>query len=308
MKNRAWKLLLAALCAAACSPQVYPLYMDVRKPSVSGVDLMGKNIGIVYLDGRNQVDSLFDRQVASSFARTLEEDYFGGSEQVGIFRTPGADSLTLSGAHSLVMETGSDVLFVLSSRLGLPSPGTNQAAQGKASWDSAYVCPVALPVQTTLWVYDSMGEDKIRTYNGSTVVRAQVYNDGTATPDALSGKVYGSLAPQSEDIGERISRRFLSQWQTESFSFYYYDSPEWIDALEKAAGGQFAGAIDIWGRLIQRGNAQRRACACFNIAQAFFLMGDYTFSESWLDEAEKLENVALGDSLRKRLKVRLEKL
>ena len=45
-------ILAAVLLTAACSPQVYPLYMDVRNPSSSGLNLARKEISIVYRDGR----------------------------------------------------------------------------------------------------------------------------------------------------------------------------------------------------------------------------------------------------------------
>ena len=297
--------ILALTLCAACSPQVYPLYLDVRQPSASGLSLAGKNISVVYMDGTTRVDSLFDRQVASSLARKLEEDYFGGSEQVGLFRIPQADSVSVDLMHSLVMETEGDVVFVLSSKLGVPEPENNQAVSNATSPDSAYVCPVAVPVKTQLYVYDSMGEDKVLPYAGSAVLRARVYNNGMVTSDGLRTLSLYSLSPEAEHVGQNISRRFLSQWNTESFSFYYYDSDNWIDGIVKIYEGKMAEAVDIWAPLVKKGNAQSRACACYNMAQTFYLLGDYALSTRWLDEAEKLENVSLAAGLRKRLSAHL---
>ena len=64
----------AALALAACSPQVYPLYLEVRQPSSSGLDLSRKTMGIVYMDSDSPADSTFDRSAASALARALEED------------------------------------------------------------------------------------------------------------------------------------------------------------------------------------------------------------------------------------------
>ena len=75
MKHRLTWILAAALMAAACSPRVYPLQMVVRQPSTSGLTLVGKNAAIVYMDGANTTDSLFDRHVASALARSLEDSY-----------------------------------------------------------------------------------------------------------------------------------------------------------------------------------------------------------------------------------------
>ena len=234
-------IVAAALLATACSPQVYSLYLDVRGPSSSGLTLAGKNISVVYMDGTTQVDSLFDRQVASSLARSLEADYFDGQEVVGVFRTPAADSVSLDLMHSLVMETEGDVVFVLSSNLGLPAPETNQVVAKATSVDSAFVCPVAVPVRTQLYVYDSMGEDKVLPYKGSAVLRPLVYNNGALTEDGLKSLALRSMSGEAEEVGARISTRFLSTWTTESFSFYYFnnttmDDP-WVYALTHALDG-----------------------------------------------------------------------
>ena len=303
-------ILAAALAVSACSPQIYSMYLDVRHPSPSGITLSGKDISIVYMDGTTQVDSLFDRQVASSLARQLEADYFNGQEKVGIYRIPSADTVTLDRMHSLVMETEGDVVFLLQSKLGEPTLETNQPVAGAASLDSAFICPALVPVKLQLNVYDSMGEDKVHNYNGSAVLRTQVYNSGILTDDGLKALSLKSMDAQADKVGERVSTRFLSNWITESFGFYYYDpsaSDIWVDALVKVLDGELTSAVDKWGLLVKSGSAQKRACACYNIAQAFYLMEDYELASRWLDEAEKLENVSLAPGLRKRLASHLEK-
>ena len=45
--KRATSGLAAALLLAACSPQVYPLYLEVRQPSSSGLNLNRKSMSIV---------------------------------------------------------------------------------------------------------------------------------------------------------------------------------------------------------------------------------------------------------------------
>lgn len=283
MRKHAW-ILTAALLLSACSPQVYPLYLDVRHPSASGIDLSGKNIALVYMDGTSAADSLFDRQASSALARSLEEDYFGGSEVIELYHIPVSDSVSLEQMHSLVMDTGGDVVFVLSSHLGSPVPDVNQA--------------VSVPLKTQLFVYDSMGEDKVHSFRGSAVLRAQ-------EAQGLSG-----MESLAEEVGSRVAERFLSTWMTESFSFYYLEDAyarQWLTALQCLQEQRFAAAVDLWAPLVKNGNPRSQACACYNIAQAFYLMGDYGIAQSWLDEAEKLENLGLAQGLRKRLAKRLQK-
>ena len=144
-------------------------------------------------------------------------------------------------------------------------------------------------------VYDSMGEDAVKRYHGSAVLK-------DCSAEQLEG--------QAEEVGTRISRRFLSNWITESYSFYYFDdfsSESWFTPLQDAADGKFAKAVQGWEPLVKDGSNLKRACACFNLAQAFYLLGDYVISSRWLDEADKLENLTQVPALRKRLASHLEK-
>ena len=307
MKSKALTILALALAVASCSPQIYPLYMDVRQPSASGLDLNRKSLAIVYADGTNTRDSLFDRSAASAMARTLEADYFGGEEAVGLYHIPSADSVTVELMRSLVMDTGADVVFLLSSQLDSAQPEVNQQVRGAASPDSAYVCPVNVPVKTSLKVYDSMGEDNVLSYKGNAVMRPLVFNSGVISDQGYDILVMQSLAPKAEEMGERIARRFLSSWKTESFSFYYFEKEAWYKPLDYFADGKSAAAVDAWGKLARSSNTLYRACGAFNIAQALYLMEDYEMSRRWLELAEKTENLALSSGLRKRLEARLEK-
>ena len=206
--------------------------------------------------------------------------------------------------HSLVMDTGGDFVFVLSTKLGEPVPETNIPAAGATSVDSAFVCPVTVPVKTRLDVYDSMGKDEVRHYNGSTVIRPLVYNSGLLTDEALKAHALQSLAKDADSVGGRLASHFLSTWITESFSFYYvenYQEEAWIYGLTCAVEGRWAAAIDSWAPLVKNGSVLNRACACYNMAQAFYLLEDYQLSARWLDQAEKLENLSLAPGLRKRL-------
>ena len=278
MRKLFW-ILVAALPLAACSPQVYPLHLEVRQPSDAGLTLVGKTASIVYMDGSNTVDSLFDRHAASALARALEADYFGGEEVIGLSRVPTQDSIGVDLMHTLVMETGGDVIFLLSSKVA-PIPESESAD---------------VPMESTLYVYDSMGEDAVKRYHGQAVLK-------DCSAEQLDG--------QAEEVGTRISRRFLSNWTTESYSFYYFDdfsSESWFTPLQDAADGQFAKAVQGWEPLVKDGTNLKRACACFNIAQAFYLLGDYVISSRWLDEADKLENLTQVPALRKRLASHLEK-
>ena len=309
MTKPVW-ILTAALLLAACSPQIYPLYLDVRQPSASGLDLHRRSLSVVYLDGTNPTDSLFDRAAASALARELEADYFDGREEVALYHIPTPDSLSLELMHSLVMDTDADVVFLLSSSLGTPSLAQSTPAGNVSSVDSAFVCPVTLPVRSSLAVYDSMGEDKIRSFSGSADLRDQVYHNGLLTEEALLAAACRQVDRQGEQVGKRIARRFLSNWKTESFSFYYFESLDaqaWDQPLADLTQGQLGKAMDGWMALVKEGGELKRACAAFNLAQAFYLLEDYPMSARWLEAANKWEDLSLAPGLQKRLEAHLQK-
>lgn len=276
-----WIIPLLLMLAAACSPQTYTLHLDVRQPSSSGLDLSRKSMAVVYMDGKAPADSAFDRAAASAMAQSLEADYFGGEPVVPLFHVPYTDSVTVEQMHALVMDTEGDVIFLLSSQLELPE---NPAAE------------IKVPLSTSLSVYDSMGKDKVHRFSGKAKLIVGNAED---------------LQESARKVGEHVARRFVSGWKTENFSFYWFDDlneEQWLDALQHAADGNFALAIDGWGALLKQKSAQKRACACYNIAMAFYLLEDDALATRWLDLADRLEDLSLSAGLRSRIALRLEKL
>ena len=293
MTTCAKSIFLAAALALAvsCSPEIYTHYLDVRKPSDSGLDLSRKSIALVYMEGESPADSAFNRSLASSLARSLEEDYFGGEEVIGLYKVPRADSLSLEEMRSLVMDTGEDVVFLLRSSFGEAVLEANQEITNARSVDSAYVCASQLPLTTTLSIYDSMGEDAVIRYTGSIVLRPFVYNSGITPEESLKDLAHSAATKDTEKLGERIARRFISNWQTESFSFYYYDdydSEEWITAIVEALEGNTSAAIDRWARFLQSSDERKKACACYNLALVFYMADDMSLATRWLEIADSL--------------------
>ena len=307
--KKSW-LIAAALLAAACSPQVYPLRLELRQPSKSGMDLSRKSMSIVYMDSALPADTLLGRTAASSLARNLETDYFGGSEEIGLYCVPAADSVDLSLMHSLVMDTGSDVVFLLSTRMGTPVLGTNQEVPRATSVDSAFVCQASIPLVTRLFLYDSMATDEVHRYKGSATLKAEVYNNGISSDEGLRTLAYRSLGSQAEEVGRRLSSRFLSEWQEELFNFYFFDDVsvnDWVSGISAIHNGDLSKAVDVWAPMVKEGSQLKRACAAFNMAQTFYLMGDYALATRWLDVANRLENLDLTPGLSKRIAAHLQK-
>lgn len=297
---------LFALALAGCSPQTFTMSVDMRYPSKSGIDLARKTMSIVYMDN-GTADSTFNNGVASSLARCLEADYFGGREAIGVYKVP-ADSVSLDLMHSLVMDSGDDVVFLIGTpSFGKVSLSENAAVKKPASVDSAFVATAQIPYNTRLFVYDSMDkEDRLQLFRGGSILRTQVYSNGVTAKEFLAEKALGAKEEGAELIGRQISNRFVPTWKTEGYSLYWFDgfNEDWVDALNYAYEHQWTKAADLWMKHVGDKNYQKQACACYNLALAFYMMGDLSIATKWLDRADGYSSLALSPGLRKRIEAR----
>jgi len=111
-------LLLMSL--AACGPTTQVLYLDTRHPSDSGMDLDGRSISMVYLDNGIAQDSLYMATVAENLSTKLEEYYFDSKKKIDLYSMPmseGANYESRDTLVNLVLDTGSDVVFLLKPEL-----------------------------------------------------------------------------------------------------------------------------------------------------------------------------------------------
>ena len=297
---------LCALALAACSPQTFTMNVDMRYPSKSGIDLSRKSMSIVYMDD-GTADSTFNNALASSLARSLEADYFGGNEAIGVYKVP-SDSVSLELMHSLIMDTGDDVVFLIGPpSFGEVSLGDNVAVKNPSGVDSAFVATALIPYNTRLFVYDSMDkEDKIKLFRGGSILRTKVYNNGVTAKEFLQDEAMKAKDPGAELLGQQMSTRFVPTWKTEGYSLYYFDGwdEDWIDALNYAYEHKWTKAADLWMKRVSDSSITKRACACYNLVLAFYMMGDQSIATKWLDRADGYEELALSPGLRKRIEAR----
>lgn len=294
------------LALAACSPQTFTMNVDMRYPSKSGLDLSRRTMSVVYMDN-GTADSTFNNGVASALARSLEAEYFGGREAVGVYKVP-EDSVSLELMHDLVMDTGDDVVFLIGPpSFGEVALGTNVSVPKAASVDSAFVLQAQIPYSTRLFVYDSMGkEDKMVVFRGGNVLRTPVYNSGVTPQEYLVRQAMEAKDRGADMVGSQISGRFVPTWKTEGFSIYYFEgtSADWTEAAYYAYDYHWSKAADLWMKHVNDRSTTRQACACYNLAVAFLMMGDQDLALRWLDRADQVEALSLSPGLRKRIEAR----
>ena len=295
---------LAALALAACSPQTLTLNVDMRHPSKSGIDLGRKTMSIVYMDS---ADSTFSNGVASSLARTLEEDYFAGNEAIGVFKIP-ADSVSLDLMHRLVIDTGDDVVFLLGPpTFGEVALAENVALKEPKSVDSAFVAQAQIPYNAKLFVYDSMDkQDRLQVFRGNSILRTQVFNNGVTATDYLKEQALKVKDAGADLVGRQMSNRFIPTWKTEGYTLYYFEGwdEDWIIAVNQAYQMNWQKAAEIWMKKVNDNSYTKRACACYNTALGFYMMGDLNLAIKWLDRADDYSSLSLSPGLRKRIEAR----
>ena len=300
----------ALLVLASCSPQAFVISPEMRGPSKSGLYLAGKSIGVVYTTDKDSRDTEFNSYLASGFASRLEEDYFGGNQLVELFQMPysaGADYASRDSMVNLVMDTGKDVVFFIDKpELGEAKVlGANKVEGTNLPKDSSYVSVATVPFTTRIYVYDSMGkEDKVLAYSGSKEVSAEIYSDGRQDAAKLARKASTLVAPSAIKAGILAASSFLSTWKPEQFYVIYYDGAEkaWAKGAEYAYNFKWKEAITEWMKLVNHRNAEKRACACYNVALGCFMMGQYNLALEWIDRSDKDEPISLSKHLRTKIK------
>ena len=306
MRRFTLTLGLAALALAACSPQTLTLNVDMRHPSKSGIDLGRKSMSVVYMDD-GQADTTFSNGVASSLARSLEEDYFAGREAIGVYKIP-VDSVSLDLMHNLVIDSGDDVIFLIGPpTFGEVSLGETKPVSYLVSVDSAFVTQAQIPYNAKLFVYDSMDkEDKLHIFRGNSILRGQVYSNGVTAPEFLKDKALDFKELGADLVGKQISNRFVPTWKTEAYSLYYFEGwdDDWVEAAYYAYDMNWKKAADKWMKKVNEGSDTKRACACYNTALAFYMMGDLNLATKWLDRADQYGTPSLSPGLRKRIEAR----
>lgn len=302
--------VLPFLAAVSCGPMTFTMDVEMRGVSRSGLDLGRKSFSVVYLDSGSKADSLFGSGVSEGFAQKLETEYFSGERFIDIYRLdmkPGADYASKDTLLNILMDTGSDVVFLFE------PPALGEAVAGKPakvtsagrSADSSYVSEVSVPFSIRLDVYDSMNKaDSVFSFNGADVAKPVAYTDGAESQAELVAKGLSSLGDAGKDVGRRMADTFVSTWKSERHPVIYYDAQAWINAAYAANDYRWKDAMDIWIRFADSGNYEKRSCAAYNISLACYMMGDYALALEWLDRSDKDYPLAVSRELRKKINAR----
>lgn len=265
-------IVIAVVMIVSCGPSRHAIYVEMRHPSKSGLELTGKKISTVYYKGGDLQENQVIDSLAAGFARALEDDYQSGKGSVVIadlYRAHG-DYTSRDSLISLLINNGGDVVFLFDVTFG--NTATNGIRQMKVS----------------MYCYDGMNkEDVVKSYVGNAL---------------LQYSTYGEMLTEAIKAGSHIGETFKAQWKHEQYSIAYYDSAQWIEALVRAEQFDWKGAMDIWFEFLDSTDPLKRASAEYNIAVACYMLGDFELAKLWLDRSDAENKMpTLSDAMRKRL-------
>ena len=281
-KTIIFSVLLSMLLGCG-APQTFSVNLEKRQKQ-QGIDLAGKSISVV-CTGAGPEEQAVAVSVGEGFSTALEADYFDGEKGIALFEV---DSLLLTRESilSLLVETGSDVLFVFVPTLSEPS---QTIVDGKAA--------KSVPCELRLLAYDSLGEDSVKQYIGKA---------SFVDPAPGPGLSEEGLAASAE-LGKAAAVRFLSKWQTMQYSFYYRSTFQsaWDEATEAVLKMDWKESVAKWMTLLDAKDAYTRSALEYNIATALHLTGDNKLALKWLEISEKDASLPLQPGLRKRIEAEL---
>lgn len=305
-------VLALALGVGACSPQTFTMNLETRQPSLSGFDLGGKSLSVVYLEEAGK-DTVFAKHLATGFAEALEKDYFGGRQAVGVYRMekqPGADYASRDTLLNLVLDSEDDVIFLFDAPVFQEATLGEANASSLQSPDSSRVVVARVPYSLRMYAYDSMNKaDTVRTFVGNSTLNQVIFGSEKTTEAQYQRHLWDNtvnVAAQAADAGNRSATKFKPVWKEEAFTFYYYDSTAWTDAAQAAYDFKWNVAVDKWMSLLNTKNYEKRAYAEYNLAAACFLMGDVELASQWLDQSDKDGKVELSNTLRRKIQAKLQ--
>ncbi len=303
-------LVTAAACLISCGPSKHAIHVEMRHPSKAGVELVGKNISVVYLENDNVIATDFNESMSDGFAYALEQDYGTGNGSVGIYRMrqkDGANYASKDSLFNILMDTGADVVFLFDTvKFGNMTVGGPSKVAFATHPDSTYINSGTIPFTIKLYCFDAMNKSgKVQSFGGTTMAKPAVYSNGRDDSTIAVRKAWNALGAEGWEAGLEVAESFKSQWKHEQYSIVYFETQKWYDALAFAENYAWKDAMDIWLGLLDTNDLMKRSCASYNLSVACYMLGDYPLATAWLDRSDADNKLPISDALRKRINARI---
>lgn len=272
-----------AFSVVSCGPSAYMLDVEMRQPSATGVDIVGKTVSVAYVDNGVGTDSLFAAGMSSAFAAEIEKTYFGGDSLITLYcieQQPGIDYSDKKSMTDLLVDTGSDVLFLFDA----PVFGEGEIDKTSEGVPEHRTAAGKIPFSVQLNVYDSMDKrDTVLRFTGSSVAEVSADVGDTVSDDGTLFILKSGLGAVAERVGTASGEKFAPRWKQEQIIFFLFGSQAWYDTYFYVNQYEWQKALDSWMSMLDTENYEKKACIEYNIAAACYILGRYDLASEWLE-------------------------
>ena len=285
-------LFCASILVSSCSPIIYDIAVDIRRPAETAVNMEEKSIAI-YVDPYEREnstvrDSILNVSFASGIASRLEEYLALSEEAVYIYNHyPSRDSLpSMEYIQSLSRQADSDIVILVDS-VSISDFSLLENVALTASHDVQYMYAL---FESKISVYDGVTAETIAKVNQKDTVYWELLSRTdlriASSPEGIT-RVISLVAPK---VGADVASRFFPKWVTEYRYLYIYGGASWNRAYNYAQAFEWDKAIEIWLAEVGRDDKYRAACAAVNIAVGCEMTDRPELALEWLESAEKLHD------------------
>lgn len=277
-------LLVLLLITGSCGPMINIMEVDVRLPATRPLNIMGRNMAVFtpQYDSVTLTDSVLLNRFAQAFADGLASQaslpkgsvplfsHYCGSEPLGTLEQPDY-------VLRLALDTGADLVFMVDS-----------VTIGDFQIEDPYLIT---PVLSVVRVYDAESVRFTQYIPISDTVAWEFWMPDDEETIVIPKNAFVDLQKAAVYLGERTSRSFLDQWETQDRVVFVYDKRAWNRAYDHALNFEWDKAMEIWLELLEGTNAKEVACAAFNLALACEMQGHFELAEKWLELSRKTYNM-----------------
>lgn len=111
---------------------------------------------------------------------------------------------------------------------------------------------------------------------------------GTATVNVLDAMDKTEKVHSYQGVSNQVDLglQFAPVWTRENHMLFFYDDQKWLEAADLAASMDFSAAMEKFLALADKGTADRKASAAYDIAYCCYMLGEYSLSLEWLKQCE----------------------
>ena len=159
-------------------------------------------------------------------------------------------------------------------------------------------------IEVVRLLHEKRKDDKVLGFTGSKSMTYDFPKDRKSSRDQLVKESLEEIPRMADKAGRLAANTFLSTWKEDFFYVIYYEGAEkaWNEAANLAYSFKWDQAIEKWFTLLDNKNAEKKACAAYNIAVGCFLSGQPSLALEWLDRYEKDMPGGLDKDLRRKIK------